>query len=198
MNLISSPSSTAKTAYGLVGIAGLMTAILAMLGRVWWCQIGDLSPWSWEIWSSHNSQHLIDPYSLSHLEHGFALWVIFHLLAGKKVSQSSILITIAAIEAVWEITENTPWMIQRYRETTISLDYFGDSILNSISDYLMCVTGTVIAIVSRHRFGIWMAVLVVALLEIASILWIRDSLALNIIMLAFPIEAIRDWQSAGK
>jgi len=196
--LISLQSPIAKTSYGLAGIAALMTFVLAMLGRVWWCQIGDLSPWSWDIWTSHNSQHLMDPYSLSHLEHGFALWVIFHLLAGKKVSQSSILITIAAIEAVWEITENTPWMIQRYRETTISLDYFGDSILNSVSDYVMCVTGTLIAIASRHRFGIWLAVLVVTLLEIASLVWIRDSLALNIIMLAFPIEAIRVWQSAGK
>ena len=88
-------------------------------------------------------------------------------------------------------------MIQRYRETTISLDYFGDSILNSISDYLMCVTGTLIAIASRHRFGMWIAIIAVLLLELFSILWIRDSLALNIIMLVFPIEAIRDWQASG-
>ncbi|TWU42054.1 DUF2585 family protein [Novipirellula artificiosorum] len=178
--------------YWLIAIALLMMFVLSLLGRVWWCQTGDLSPWSWDIWSSHNSQHLFDPYSLSHLEHGLALWLILHLSLGKKLRGSTLLIVIAFVEAVWEIVENTPMMIERYREVTISLDYFGDSILNSLSDYVMCVLGAVAA--SRMRWQ-WSLAAVVAL-EAVSVLWIRDSLLLNIIMLIYPIDVIRVWQSS--
>ncbi|TWT82907.1 hypothetical protein CA13_43700 [Planctomycetes bacterium CA13] len=173
-----------------------MTTILVLLDRVWWCQSGDLLPWSWDIWSSHNSQHLLDPYSLSHLEHGLALWLILELLIGKTTQRSTRLIVIAAIEAGWEVIENTPMMIERYREATISLDYFGDSILNSISDYTMCVIGAMAAIsLSSSRFSWRSTIAAVVFLEAVSVFWIRDSLLLNIVMLAYPIDAIRDWQS---
>jgi len=164
---------------------------LAWMGRVGWCEARDLSPWSWDVWSRHNSQHLIDPYSLSHLEHGLALWVLFRLAFRGKLSRSSLFITIAAIEAVWEVAENTPMMIDRYREATISLDYTGDSLLNSLSDYGMCLIGAI----GASQFRLRTSIITVAILEIICLFWIRDSLLINIIMLVYPIDAIRNWQS---
>ncbi|TWU34185.1 hypothetical protein Q31b_56560 [Novipirellula aureliae] len=175
----------------LSGIATAMVVLLALMGRIWWCEAGDLSLWSWDVWSRHNSQHLLDPYSLSHLEHGLALWVIFSLAFRGKISRSSIFILIATIEAVWEVAENTPLMINRYREATISLDYTGDSILNSLSDYLMCLIGAIAAASFRLRASI----VTVSILEVVCLFWIRDSLIVNMIMLIYPIDAIRIWQS---
>jgi hypothetical protein len=163
------------------------------MGRVWWCDAGDVLPWSWDVWSRHNSQHLVDPYSLSHLEHGIGLYVLLTAVFGRKISAQARTMIVASIEATWEIVENTPLMIQRYREATISLDYFGDSILNSLSDYLMCLGGVLIARTMTWRASICIFIA----MEIASTLWIRDSLLLNILMLTWPIETIKQWQSAG-
>ena len=93
----------------------------------------------------------------------------------------------------WEVAENTNWMIERYREVTISLDYYGDSILNSVSDYGACLGGVVLA----SRLPVWASCLLFAGLELASVVWMRDSLLLNILMLACPVEAIRQWQMIG-
>ena len=107
----------------LTVLAALMCVILRGMGRVWWCEAGDWSPWSWDVWSTHNSQHLADPYALSHIEHGIGLSVLLAAIFGNKVSLQIRTIIIAMIETTWEIVENTPWMINRYREATISLDY---------------------------------------------------------------------------
>jgi len=167
-----------------------MAASLYAMGRVWWCQVGDLLPWSFEVNSSHNSQHLFDPYALSHLQHGIGGFMLFALL-GKWLRESTRISMVAIIEAIWEIAENTPMIINRYREATISLDYYGDSIFNSLSDYAMCLIG--IWFVRKIPWKIGLVVFV--LLETASLLWIRDSLLLNIIMLISPQEAIREWQA---
>ncbi|QEG43516.1 DUF2585 family protein [Roseimaritima ulvae] len=175
----------------LFAIAAVMTACLWAMGRVWWCEVGDVVPWSWDVWSPHNSQHLIDPYSLSHLEHGLALFLMLHLVAKRWLTQRQMIYIVAIVEAVWEIAENTPWMIERYRTATISLDYFGDSILNSLGDLVMCLIGVQIA----RKSSWWITVGLLVTLELVSVLWIRDSLLLNILMLTAPSDAIRTWQA---
>jgi hypothetical protein len=182
-----------------------MAIILAAMGRVVWCQSGDYAPWSWDIWSSHNSQHFIDPYSISHFEHGLLLCLLMSWLPlSNDRLRSTMWIATAIIEAAWEIAENTPFMIERYRTATISLDYFGDSIINSIGDLTMCMLGayTAIAIgiadVSTKFWARWKVIGIAIVLELISLWWIRDNLLLNIVMLIHPINSIRDWQSRLK
>ena len=161
-------------------------------GRVWWCQAGDYLPWSWDIWSTHNSQHIIDPYSFTHILHGvLEFWLIG--LVFKKVPLAWRLLIAVMIESSWEIAENSTYVIQRYREATISLDYFGDSIINSISDITACATGFVIA----YKLRFWKSLAIFLATEMVLIFWIRDSLLINIVMLIYPIEAIKHWQIGG-
>ncbi len=171
---------------------GVMLAAMLTLwleGRVWWCQAGDYSPWAWEIWSRHNSQHLIDPYSFTHILHGILeFWLIG--LIFKRVPLVWRLLIAIVIEGSWEVAENSSFVINRYREATISLDYFGDSIINSISDILCCATGFVIA----YKLKFWRSLFLFVATEIVLIFWIHDSLIINIIMLFYPIEAIKQWQ----
>ena len=167
-----------------------MGVVLAWMGRVWWCQAGDFSPWSWDIWSAHNSQHLFDPYSLSHIEHGIGLFLLLNIASKRSLSKQARVVIVAAVEACWEIAENTPFMIQRYREATISLDYFGDSIMNSVSDYGMCLLGILVVQKTSWKIGLVLFVL----FECVSLWWIRDSLLLNILMLVSPVDAVHQWQ----
>jgi hypothetical protein len=174
-------------------IAAFVATSLVIMGRVWWCEAGDLRPWSWDVWSRHNSQHLIDPYSLSHVEHGVGLCLILLLLLRKHASPLLVMLVVALVEAAWEVMENTQWMIERYRQATMSLSYYGDSILNSLSDYSVCVAGVVLA----GRIPLWISAAVLVCLETVSVWWIRDSLVLNALMLLWPIEAVRQWQTGG-
>ncbi|MDA7936963.1 DUF2585 family protein [bacterium] len=180
-----------NVAYSLVTIGLATCMILVLMERVWWCQVGDLSPWSWDIWSSHNSQHSLDPYALSHFQHGIGLFLLLQLCCSRWLSVQTCTVIVALIEAAWEILENTPFMINRYREATISLDYFGDSIVNSMSDYGVCLLG--VLLVRKTNWKLGLAVFIA--LEVCSVLWIRDSLMLNILMLTFPVEAIKQWQA---
>lgn len=178
----------AAASLGLITV--VMVTVLWLMGRRMWCKCGGISPWSWDIYSQHNSQHLVDPYFFTHVLHGFlffaALWPIrFRLTADAR------LLIACLVEACWEVVENTPWVINRYRETTISLDYFGDSIANSVFDLLACLLGYWIA--SRLKWYSSLAVFVVV--EVALLATIRDSLLLNIIMLVWPSDAILQWQS---
>jgi hypothetical protein len=182
--------TTRQTTFGVLGVALTTLIGLMFMGRVWWCEAGDLWPASWDVWSRHNSQHLVDPYSLSHIQHGLGLYLLLTALLGARLSSNSRVLLVALVEAGWELVENTNWMIQRYREVTISLDYFGDSILNSMGDYGTCLLGVLLARLLPWRFSL----LLFVGLEALSIWWIRDSLMLNILMLFFPIEAIRQWQ----
>ena len=188
--------SPGLTRHSLIGAAVVALSILitgAAIGRVWWCAAGDLWPWTWDVWSRHCSQHLVDPYTLSHVQHGIGLYLVLAALWRHRLTPDVRLLLVAIVEAVWEITENTNWMIERYRATTISLDYFGDSILNSLLDYLACIAGTLLAVRLPWRISVALFIA----LEVLSICWIRDSLMLNVLMLICPADAIREWQMAG-
>lgn len=186
------PLFSRKTLLCAIFIALLAAIILATQGRVLWCQADDYVPWSFDIWSTHNSQHLLDPYSFTHMLHGVAeFWILF-VLFGKVPVRWRLLIAIG-IEACWEIAENSSFVIERYRAATISLDYFGDSILNSMSDIVFCAAGFVVA--SKIRF--WRSLALFIATEAVLIITIHDSLLINILMLLYPIDAVKHWQMGG-
>ena len=161
-------------------------------GRVVWCKVGDLVPWSWDIWSAHNSQHFIDPYSFTHLLHGIVEFWLIGLLFRKVPVVWRMLIAVA-IEGSWEIAENSSFVINRYREATISLDYFGDSIINSMSDICCCGLGFLIA----YKIRFWWSLALFVFVEAVLIVTIHDSLIINVIMLLYPLEPLRRWQMGG-
>jgi len=174
-----------------------MIASLAWLGRIWWCPCGGFSPWIGDAASSHTSQHLFDPYSLTHVGHGFlfcgALALILRSNYQTRVSLAYRFAIIIGLECIWEIVENTPLVIDRYRNATAALGYQGDSIINSLGDVLACATGFVVATKLGWRYTL----LLFALLEIGLLMTIRDCLLLNIVMLCVPIEWIKQWQLAA-
>jgi len=175
-------------AIGIITAAAIVS--LSVQGRDWWCPAGDYLPWSWDIWSRHNSQHVIDPYSFTHILHGvLEFWLIG--LIFWKLPMAWRLVLAIFIESTWEVVENTNYVINRYREATISLDYFGDSIINSVADIVCCGLGFAIA----YKLRFWWSFALFAVTEAVLLFAIRDSLILNIIMLIYPIEAIRNWQA---
>lgn len=188
-----SPASTQPAPRWPVAVAAAsaVTAAIALsiMGQSWWCGQGDLTPWSFDIWSAHNSQHLLDPYTFTHILHGIAFYGILRLIFGKERFRIRLMVAVI-IESVWEVVENSPPIIEKYRESTISLDYFGDSVANSMADILACVGGFLLA----STLPVWASVLFFVAVELALALWIRDSLILNIIMLTVPLDVIKDWQ----
>jgi len=172
-----------------VAVSMAMAIILHLMGQPLWCKCGGLSPWSWDIWSSHNSQHLVDPYFFTHVLHGVVLCGLLYWLP-RSVSESSRFLTAVVLEAGWEILENSPAIIERYRAATISKDYFGDSIMNSAGDLIACIVGYLLA----RRLGFRNSMVFFLLTELILLLTIRDSLLLNVLMLVWPVEAIKWWQ----
>ena len=170
-----------------VGLA--MATILHLMGQPLWCKCGGLSPWSWDIWSFHNSQHLVDPYFFTHVLHGVVLCGLLYLLP-RRVSEQRRFLTAVILEAGWEILENSPSIIERYRAATISKDYFGDSIINSAGDLIACIVGYLLA----RQLGFRRSIVFFLLTEMCLLLTIRDSLLLNVLMLIWPVEAIKRWQ----
>lgn len=170
-------------------IPALAVYELRRQGRVWWCACGQALLWAGKVWSSHNSQHLFDPYSFTHLLHGF---VFCALLAWSfpRISAVWRLCFAVSMEALWEVIENSSFIIERYRETTAALSYHGDSIANSLGDIFSCSIGFVIA----WQLGWKRSLAVFAAVEIILLLWIRDSLLLDALMLLYPVEAIKAWQ----
>ena len=175
----------------MVSIVGMVIA-LYWQGRVWWCKVGDLSPWSSDIWSTHNSQHFFDPYTFTHILHGVLYFWIINLIFKEMPLRWKFFLVIL-VECLWELLENSNFVIERYRAATISLDYFGDSILNSLSDVLSCAFGAFLA----YKLKFWRSLIYFAATEILLLFLIRDNLTLNIIMLIYPIEAIKQWQMGG-
>ncbi len=180
-----------------LGPAAAMIAVLILtilqLGyqnRIWWCACGQLNLWSGNTHGPHNSQHLFDPYSFTHFLHGLVLCGIV-AWGLPKLSNIWRLGLVVALEALWEVVENSQLVIQRYRAATISLDYTGDSIANSLGDILSCGIGCVIA----WRLGLRRSTALFFATELVLLLVIKDSLLLNIVMLLYPLEAIKAWQA---
>lgn len=182
-------SNAACWALGAATIALAAIAELAM-GRKIWGIGGEPGVWSGDVNSSHNSQFLTDPYTFSHITHGMLFYGLFWLLARRLPARMRALMTVA-LEAAWEVVENTDMVIQRYRAATISLHYYGDSVVNSMCDILACMVGFGLAYLLPPRVSI---IFVIAL-EVFLALWIRDGLLLNIIMLIHPVQTIRTWQA---
>ncbi len=176
----------------VVAIVLLTAAIELGMGRSLLGPDGRFGLWEGNIWSSAQSQRVADPYSFSHVVHGLLFFGFLWLVARRLPVGERFLLAVL-LEAGWEILENSPIIIDRYRAATIALGYEGDSVLNSTSDLLMMSLGFLMA--SRWRFWLSLAALVV--MEVGCLVWVRDNLTLNIVMLVHPIEAIKAWQMAG-
>lgn len=195
MNL-AKPDFDKRNLWSGVAIAAVFvgTALLLRLeGRLWICSCGNFLIWSGNICSSDNSQHFLDPYSFTHVLHGFLFfWLVILLvkllLKGLRPAWQ---ITVAiAVEGLWEVFENTDFIINRYRSETAALGYNGDTVVNSLGDILCCAFGFMIA----RRLGWRRSIIVFVVLELVLIFWIRDSLVLEIVMLISSVDAIRAWQ----
>lgn len=175
----------------LVIIAILALALLQLRnqGRSWWCSCHQPFLWAGNIWTSHNSQHLFDPYTFTHVLHGFAFCWLLALCLPRLAVTWRLCLTVG-LEAVWEVFENTEFVIQRYREATAALGYNGDSVFNSLGDIVTCAVGFLIA----QRLGFKRSVLIFVATEVVLLIWIRDSLLLEILMLIYPIDSIKAWQ----
>ena len=168
----------------------LATAALRLQGRLWICSCGHVALWYGDINSSGNSQHLFDPYTFTHVIHGF-LFLGFVCLVGPRLSSSWKFALVLALVELWEVIENSSYVIERYRAQTISLGYTGDTIVNSLGDLIACAIGAVVA----RWLGVTKTILLTVAIEVLLLIAVRDNLLLNIIMLIFPSEAIREWQS---
>jgi hypothetical protein len=180
-------------AVAVAAITALTVAVVRFEGRVWFCDCWQVRVWIASAWSSHTSQHLFDPYSLTHVEHGLIFYWALVWLAPRWAWQGR-LVAATAIEATWEIVENSPWVINRYREATAALGYTGDSVVNVAGDVLACVLGFAVA----RRLGKYGTLALIAAIELGLLWAIRDNLFLNVVMLFLPLEFIKEWQVSGQ
>ena len=178
-----------------VVLALLAGAILLAMGRNPICECGTVKLWHGVVQSSENSQHLTDWYAPSHFTHGlimyffaWLLWKKWKLFGGRPIRWA--LPIAVAVEAAWEIMENTPMVIDRYRAVTVSFGYSGDSVVNSLGDIGWMIVGFLAA----SRIPAWASVALAVFLELLTLWTIRDNLTLNVVMLFWPVEAIRQWQ----
>jgi hypothetical protein len=174
-----------------LGLILAQAAALLAMGREPICTCGHVKLWHGQIMSGENSQHLTDWYTPSHILHGIlfygALAVLFaRLAAGWRLAIAT------AVEVGWELVENTDALIERYRGVTASLDYFGDSVINSVSDTVAMVAGFWLARIAP----VWVSVAVAVGFEVLTAIVIRDGLALNVLMLLWPLQSVLDWQNA--
>jgi hypothetical protein len=173
----------------LVAAAG--AALLYVMGRSPICPCGEVKLWHGEVWSAENSQHLTDWYAPSHVLHGLLFYLALHWLTPRwRLGPRLVASTLA--ETGWEVLENTDAMIDRYRETTIALGYYGDSVINSSADVVAMWLGFLVA----ARAPVRVSVALFVLAEIGVGLMIRDGLVLNVVMLVWPLQAVLDWQGA--
>lgn len=153
---------------------------------------GKFGLWESSIYSSENSQRVADAYTFSHIIHGMLFYGLLWVFA-RKVPARYRFVMALGLEAGWELLENSPIIIDRYRSVTVSLGYVGDSVLNSLSDIVFAGTGFIISRFSKF----WVSVLFIVMMEVGCLFWVRDNLTLNIVMLLYPIKSIQVWQSAG-
>ena len=182
-----------RTAWIVAGFLGLLVlhgGLLAYMGQPLLYEGGYIKLWHGVVLSDGNSQHLTDWYTLSHVIHG----ILFYALLSWFFPRFSVgmrLLLAVGIEMGWELFENTDMIINRYREQALAQGYVGDSIVNSVGDVLAVVVG----FFSAWKFPSWISVVLVIILELIALYFIRDALALNVVQLLYPIDAIGAWQS---
>ncbi len=176
-----------------IGILVIVACIEYLLGRSPLGPDGHFGWWDGDIWSNENSQRIADPYTFSHIAHGLIFYWFLGLVA-KKLPKKYRLVIAILIEAGWEILENSPLIINRYRDATIATGYIGDSILNSVSDIVWMAIGFWFASFSK----VWISIVLIITMELGCAYYVRDNLTLNVIMLVDPIPAIQQWQIDGK
>lgn len=179
-------------AFAVIAVLFATAFQLRRQGRLWICSCGRFVPWLGDAWSSETSQQLFDPYSFTHVLHGF---VFCGLLAWglPRLHWSWRLSLAVTAEAIWEVIENTEFVVGRYRETTAALGYNGDTIVNSLGDIIACALGFVLA----RRLGLLRTALLFVVTEVVLLIWIRDGLLLNVLMLIYSSDKLRAWQAAG-
>jgi hypothetical protein len=187
------PLSRAQTALLVAAIIAAAGAALYLMGHPLICKCGYVKLWHFDVESAENSQHLFDWYTPSHIIHGFLFYWLLWLVSRRwPMSFGLRLVLAVAIEASWEVVENTDWVINHYREMTISLDYYGDSVINSVMDIVFMILGFFLA----ARWPVWLTIVVGIALELAVGAFIRDNLTLNVLMFLWPLDSVLHWQQA--
>jgi hypothetical protein len=176
-------------AIAAVLIALAAAGVLFTMNRPPICPCGTIKLWHGVVQSNENSQHLADWYTFSHIIHGFLFYAAAHFALGGR-ARNWALPAAVAVEGFWELLENSPIIINRYREATIALGYSGDSIVNSMADIGWMAIGFLLA----SRLPAWVTILLGLGFELMTLALIRDNLTLNVVMLVWPIDAIRTWQ----
>ena len=177
--------------YVALAIVAAAAAVLLWEGRPPICTCGTVKLWAGKVASADNSQHLADWYSPSHIIHGFLFYLAGWLVLRSRPPGER-LIAATLIEASWELIENSHWIIDRYRHETMALGYSGDSAINSVSDIVMMMIGLGLA----RRLPVWATIALAVGFELLTLAVIRDNLTLNVLMLVWPVAAIKAWQGA--